>query len=132
MPVVTRGSRARGRWWDRLGLDGRSEGIPWYINAPMTVFVREGTVVATGGRFIKKKFLLLSTKITINNLRNHHIKKSKKYCELKNTAISSISLFHKILTFENIVISSFSLFHEIKPIDCRRPINRPSAFGRCS
>ena len=51
--VVTEGSRATERWWNCLGLDHRSEGITRYTNAPMMVFVPEGTVVATGGRFVK-------------------------------------------------------------------------------
>ena len=36
---------------DCSGLDRRSEGIPH--NASMIVFVSEGTVVATGGHFVK-------------------------------------------------------------------------------
>ena len=36
-----------------LGLDCKSEGIPWYTNSPMMVFVSEGTVVAIDGRFVK-------------------------------------------------------------------------------
>ena len=51
---------------DCSGLYQRSEGIPRYTNASMTVFVPEGTVVATGGRFfLNVAFLVdkLCTKI---------------------------------------------------------------------
>ena len=34
-----------------MSLNRKLEGIPWHTNAPMTVFVPEGTVVATGGYF---------------------------------------------------------------------------------
>ena len=47
------GEQNPGRWWNCSGLDRRSEGIPWYTNTPMTVFLTEGTVVATGRRYIK-------------------------------------------------------------------------------
>ena len=41
---------------DCSGLDRRSEGIPHYTNAPLTVFfIPVGTVVGTGGRFIKNQ-----------------------------------------------------------------------------
>ena len=53
------GSRAPGRWWDCLGLYRISEGIPQYTNAPMTVFVPEGTVMATCTRFVKILGILL-------------------------------------------------------------------------
>ena len=48
-----RGSRAPGRWLDCSDLDRRSEYIPRYTNAPMTVFVPEGTVVASETRLVK-------------------------------------------------------------------------------
>ena len=51
LPVVTR-SRAPARWWDCSGLDRKFEGILWYTNASMTVFMQEGTVLATGSRFV--------------------------------------------------------------------------------
>ena len=34
-------------------MDRRSEGIPRYTNAQVTMFVTEETIVATGGRFVK-------------------------------------------------------------------------------
>ena len=35
-----------------MGLDSRSEGMPWYTNAPMMVSMPDGTLVATDGRFV--------------------------------------------------------------------------------
>ena len=79
------GSRAPGRWWDCPGRDRKSEDIPRYANAPMTVCVPEGTVVATGCRFVLIFGILISS---INNA--------------KNIAISSISFF-----FQSNLSSSF-------------------------
>ena len=44
-----------------VGPDRRSEGIPRYNNAPMMVVTPEGTVVATGGRFVKNLGVMLIT-----------------------------------------------------------------------
>ena len=52
LSVVTMGAEPQ-EGGDCLRLDRRSEGITQYTNAPMTVFVPNGTVVATGSHFVK-------------------------------------------------------------------------------
>ena len=47
------GQQSPGRWRDYSGQDHCSEGISQYINAKVMVFMPEGTMVATGGRFLK-------------------------------------------------------------------------------
>ena len=68
-----RGSRAPGRWWECSGLDHRSRRYTQYTNAPVMVFVLEGTVVATGAvllDFSKKhhKFKKIPNKKSCKNI----------------------------------------------------------------
>ena len=59
LPVIIGGAKSPGRWWDCTSLDHRFERILRYTNAPMTVFVPERTVVATGGHFVKSFLLII-------------------------------------------------------------------------
>ena len=77
-----RGADFQGRQWDPSSLDRRSESITRYTNAPITMFVPEGTVVATDGRFVKMFFL----NIILAKLSTKKLQKFKKPINIHKNA----------------------------------------------